>query len=84
MKEIILSLEEAAVYLGISRACLLSLKRCGYKPSIYKFSLPYIEEADTLKYRLSDLDNFLNRLQRKETNYEEYKQTPRYIQRQPH
>lgn len=63
MTERLLNTEEASQYLGVTRDTLAVWR------TTRRYELPYIKVGRLVKYRLSDLDNWLNQ-RTKEKNYE--------------
>lgn len=63
MTEKLLNTSEASQYLGVTRDTLAVWR------TTRRYELPYIKVGRLVKYRLSDLDNWLNQ-RTKEKNYE--------------
>lgn len=63
MTEKLLNSQEASQYLGVTRDTLAVWR------TTRRYELPYIKVGRLVKYRLSDLDNWLNQRTKKK-NYE--------------
>lgn len=63
MTEKLLNSQEASQYLGVTRDILAVWR------TTRRYELPYIKVGRLVKYRLSDLDNWLNQRTKKK-NYE--------------